>query len=530
MVSAFPSTSDVAWTEMLGDRPLPGYQRTYFCAALNCEFFDDGISSTMEYEHQMSWQQDGSFRRAMGYVFPVTAFKIELGEMVDNFFRNPSQEPNYYAYLRSTDDAQHLSGDIYAMLVRIEERLKEINARYKASEGRDLEILILSDHGHNHAGPATRVEICSFLTKAGYRLGESIKNPKDVVLPTAGMESWVEIHNSPAETENLVNLLWHLEGVDILSAQAPDQPNRFIVVNAKGERATIDWNVAKNSFRYGCEFGDPLNYQAALEAMAVKNELDAAGFGSADAWMVATLEHRYPLALERIARAHTRVTLNPATILISLDNHYLHADWLVKKASSVVWFGGTHGALDNLNSDGVVMSNFAPTKDTSTSRIAALFDGFPGLRDFRANENGAEWVSGKAEALTAVLRRPVDPGRRMVSTDEVFLRVWSPLFTKAENDATIALTVRNARLFMPPPIRRGDPEPVDPSERHLTLTPPIAAGGPGSGERAYAFPADLSLEPQKEYRITGRLSVRDRTSRIFDFTFHTDQAGKPVAY
>ena len=28
LVSTFPSTSDVAWTDIFGDRPLPGYQRT----------------------------------------------------------------------------------------------------------------------------------------------------------------------------------------------------------------------------------------------------------------------------------------------------------------------------------------------------------------------------------------------------------------------------------------------------------------------------------------------------------------------
>ena len=37
MVSTFPSTSDVAWTDIFGNRPLPGYQRTYFSAAANTE-------------------------------------------------------------------------------------------------------------------------------------------------------------------------------------------------------------------------------------------------------------------------------------------------------------------------------------------------------------------------------------------------------------------------------------------------------------------------------------------------------------
>src|SRR5262249_45011807 len=140
--------------------------------------------------------------------------------------------------------------DIFAVLCTLDEKLKELRARYRASEGRELEVLILSDHGHNHAGAGHRVKVQAFLKKAGYRLSQSIVGPKDVVLPTAGIESWVEIHNSPTETEKLIQLLWHLRGVDVLTARIPGEINRFAVVNSKGERATIEWNAANNSFRY----------------------------------------------------------------------------------------------------------------------------------------------------------------------------------------------------------------------------------------------------------------------------------------
>ena len=52
-------------------------------------------------------------------------------------------------------------------------------------------------------------------------------NSKDVVLPTVGIESWVEIHNSPSETQALMERLTRLQGVDILTAAAPGQTNRF---------------------------------------------------------------------------------------------------------------------------------------------------------------------------------------------------------------------------------------------------------------------------------------------------------------
>jgi hypothetical protein len=552
MISTFPSTSDVAWTDIFGDRPLPGYQRTYFSDAANSEMSVNGITTSMEHEKQMDWQVENGFLRTLGYVYPSHMYQYEVHELVRNFLNTRSTNDNYYAYIRTPDDAQHLSRDIYAMLCALDAKLQELRALYKAREGRDLEILILSDHGNNHAGVGQRIEIQTFLTKAGYRITKSIVNPKDIVLPMAGIESWVEIHNSPAETETLMQLLPHLKGVDVLTAQFPGQANRFIVMNSKGERAIIEWNPAKNSFRYSTERGDPINYLPVVEALSQKNRLDADGFATADAWMAETLAHRYPLALERIVRGHTRVTLNPATILISLDNHYVHAGWLVKTGSELVTFGGTHGALDDLNSDGILLSSFAPTKDTSSGRVAGLFDGFPGLQNYRAKENGAEWITGKEQALTRIARVPLDRDRQMLPDDEVFLRIWTPGFTHLGIEAPVELTVKKVGHFSsaqipqeePQPIDasesyeavligrhgRGDSRPMDASERHFTLNLPISFPDKCAYERVYALPADLILEPQNEYWISGRVRDQEKNTRIFEFTFRTDSRGLPVAY
>ncbi len=530
MISTFPSASDVAWTEMLGDRPLPGYQRTYFSEAANLEVVQNGITTSMEYEQQMTWQVTGGLMRTLGYVFPRSTFKYEVHELVRNFLKAENQGDTYYALLRSPDDAQHLSGDILAMLCTVDEKLQELRASYRAREGRELEILILSDHGNNHAGPAKRVEIRKFLKQAGYRVTKSILGPKDVVLPTAGIESWVEIHNAPSETERLVQLLWRMKGVDVLTARDPEHAHQFIVMNSKGERALIEWDPARNAFRYSTDVGDPINYRPVVEALSRKQLLDAGGFATADAWMAETLAHRYPLALERIVRGLTRAALNPATILISLDNAYVHAGWFVKQGSDIVRFGGTHGALDDLNSNGILLSSFAPTQDTSANRVAALFDGFKGLRDYRAGEQGAEWVSAKAQALTAIARTPLDRGCQALPNDGVLLRIWTPHFARLGLDAPVNLAVRKAQVFLPAKVRRGDPQPVVAPEQHLTLSLPIALPAGGSCERVYALPSNLLLQPGTEYLIAGRIREGKQSCQIFSFAFHTGARGLPAAY
>jgi hypothetical protein len=530
MISTFPSTSDVAWTEIFGDRPLPGYQRTSFNAAANRLIVINPLTTTMEHERQMTWQVENSLIRTLGYIFPRLTYKYELHDLFKKFLSAQNTGDYFYAYIRTTDDAQHLSVDIQALLCVLDEKLEALRARYRAQEGRELEILLISDHGNNKAGPAKRVEVRRFLKNAGYRITTSIQDPRDVVLPTTGIESWVEIHNAPAETETLAELLTHLEGVDLVTARVPGRDNGFLVLNAKGERATIECNHSQDSFRYATEAGDPLNYGPVVEALSRRGQLGADGFATGDAWMAETISHRYPLALERIVRGHTLVTMNPATILINLDNRYVHASWLIKKASEFVRFGGTHGGLDDLNSTGMLLSSFAPTQDTSTTRVAALYEGFKGLRDYRAEENGAEWITGKGQALTAIARSPVDSGCGMLASNGVYLRIWSPGFAEAASDAPVKVTVSRIARFAAAHIRRGDPQPLGACEQHLSLTHPVAFAGISACERVYALPPDLTLEPEKEHRISGRICEQSVDRKIFEFTFRTDNRAQPIAY
>jgi hypothetical protein len=383
LISTFPSISDPSWSEILDDQPPPGYQRTYFDASKDSEVALNGVTSSEEYEEQMTWQMAGGFHRILGYVAPQHAFRYEINSVIKDFLQTRDGRVNYYALIHTTDSAQHLSGDIFWMLSTIDERLQQLRAAYRASEGKELEILLLSDHGNNHAGGGKRVGVRHFLKSAGYRISKSIRNTNDIVLPTAGIESWIEIHNSPTATEALAQLLTHLKGVDIVTAQLPDRTNQFLIINSKGERALIEWNPIQNSFRYSAEQGDPINYLPVVETLKNKGALDSDGFAKSDAWMAETLALPYPVALERIVRGHTRVTLNPSTVIVSLKNGYIHSGFIIKRGAALTKCGGTHGALDDVNSDGILLSSFAPTKDTTTSRVAEVYDGFPGRRDAR---------------------------------------------------------------------------------------------------------------------------------------------------
>ena len=116
MVSTFPSTSDVAWTDIFGDQPLPGYQRTYYSEAANKEVSINGVTTTMEHERQMDYQLQNGIFRALGYLHPVDTCRLEMFNAVRAFRRTRSDRRDFFVYLRGTDDAQHLDRDIMKLL------------------------------------------------------------------------------------------------------------------------------------------------------------------------------------------------------------------------------------------------------------------------------------------------------------------------------------------------------------------------------------------------------------------------------
>ncbi len=527
MISTFPSTSDVAWTDIFGNRPLPGYQRTYYSVAANSEIAVNGLTSTMEHERQMHWQSESDLTRSMGYIYSVHVYEFEVRELMKSFWNAHGTNENYYAYIRSSDDAQHMDRDVLGLLSTLDQKLRELRARYKAREGHDLQILIISDHGHNHAGRGERVQIISFLKKNGYQVAQSIQHSNDVVLPTSGIEDWIEIHNAPSETETLAEKLADLKGIDLVTARI--QPDRFLVLNSADEQAVIDWNRSNNTFRYSTVNGDPLGYEPVVQSLVRNGQADSHGFAAADVWMNATMTKHYPLALQRIARGLTSVTMNPATILVSLDNHYVHAAAIINAGSRLESTGSTHGALDDINSDGIVLSNFTPTHDTPSYRVAAYFGNFPGLRNFRAEENGAEWVCKSEQARTRIRRDSFDWNYRQLPDNQIYLRVWSPALADA-GEGTLQASIEKLSGST---ASGSDPVSMQPAvlhERHYTFRPPVSFAQDSVCERIYPCPGNLSLEPFSEYQISGWLQDGDKDTALFEFVFNTDDAGKPVPY
>jgi hypothetical protein len=301
-------------------------------------------------------------------------------------------------------------------------------------------------------------------------------------------------------------------------------------MNSQSERAVIDWKPTNNSFRYSTERGDPINYHEVAATLNENHQLDADGFAAADVWMNATTTNHYPLALERIVRGLTSSTLNPATILISLDNRYVNDDWLIQAGSRLVSCGSTHGGLDDINSDGILLSNFKPTRDTSTDRVAGQFENFPGVKNFRAAESGAEWVTKNEQALTRIARVPFDKNFSQLPDADVFLRVWSPEFAGRDRVMPIEVAIGKIPRYISAPDRCSGKKTPPTQQQRLVFNLPIFDADNSRDERIYALPPEVNLKPQTEYKIYGWIQEPKKTLQLFDFSFRTGANGRPAAY
>ena len=151
--------------------------------------------------------------------------------------------------------------------------------------------------------------------------------------------------DAPAE---LAGDLMTAEGVELASFIEDDH---VVVLGPDGGRAVIRRRDGRH--KYEPITGDPLD----LKAILAEVDADAEGYVEAGAMLDATIDHNYPIPLQRLWRAHFGLVANPPDVIASL------ADGVYCGSAS---FGGavkvasTHGSLNKRNSVTFIMSTAGP--------------------------------------------------------------------------------------------------------------------------------------------------------------------------
>ncbi len=386
LISTFPSISDVAWHEIMGVQPPPGYQRIFYSARQNAVVGEllDAIRP-IEYERRMDFAFSTKFHHLGAYLISNQVARREVDIDVKEFLRSTGRA-TIYAYNVGPDALQHTRGDLRKYLLHLDHKLAQLQHTYRARTGRDLEILMLSDHGHNRAISADFLPVVDALEQQGFHTVRSLNSAADVAFSVDGVTTGFGVFAHPDSVQRVASLLAALDGVAVVTTR--DTAGRYLV-RADSALAEV---IARGSgdsitYRYQVLRGDPLRYAHVLPRMAHDREVSPDGFASAATWLRYTAEEPFPAAPPRIVRGHTTITRNPAPILVSLDDKMRVGLGAVSVANRLRPLGGTHGALSATNSLGVLMSNFTDTRDDLTSSVRQQFGGFVDLYDPATHES-----------------------------------------------------------------------------------------------------------------------------------------------
>jgi predicted small lipoprotein YifL len=347
VIAPFPVMTDPSLTEFFGLGPCPAVESEYF----DGRQLNAGLANYLN-QWNTPWLAQVDYRLApiahgSAYLSPDAWNEHELGRIQRRFEQSTARR--YAGYCVSTSALGMQRGDDghRAGLVRLDRLCQLLMYRGRGQ----LEITLLSDHGHNNIR-SRRVVLRDRLAGLGYHVGRTIGSPRDVVVPEFGAVSCVAIHtHSPAAVAADVSAF---EGVELCAFRDGDA----VVVLSNAGAARI---VRRGSrYAYIVERGDPLQLAGVLAELDARGAVDADGFIDDRALYEATREHSYPDPAYRLWRAFHGLLAHTPDVLVSLQEGYYAGS-----PGFTAWIdvGSVHGNLRSPSSCGFAMTTAGPLPD-----------------------------------------------------------------------------------------------------------------------------------------------------------------------
>ncbi len=387
LISTFPSISDIAWHAIFGVQPPAGYQRVFYSLRQDAVLGEplDAIRP-IEYERRMDAAFDAKFHHLGAYLISGPITRREVDTDMKTVLRTRGRG-TVYVYNVGPDALQHTRGDIAEYLAYLDQSLTTLLEAYRQRTGRELEVVLLSDHGHNRARDATFLPLIEGLKARGFVTGKSLHMRNEVAFSVDGVTTGFGVFCDPDSVTRVASIIAGIEGVDIVTQRLTD--TTFAVYSDRGTaRITVGGPPGAPRYAYVPLTGDPLRADSAVARMRRDGVFGRDG-ADADSWVRYTKADPYPAAVVRIVHGHLDATRNPAPILVSLDDRYRVGLGFVSVTNRLRPLGGTHGALSATNSLGVVMTNFQDTPDELAMSVRRHFGAFDDLLE---PETPRSWI------------------------------------------------------------------------------------------------------------------------------------------
>jgi len=348
VISTFPAMTDIALADVFRSVPCIGLEARYFDHAANRLVGGDSDYLSMKNE---DWARGCDYRAdtlidALAYVYPDAMYNKELDDFLKLFQRR--DRPMIVAYFVATaglGTREGLQGQ-RKVLDRIDRLSEELVWRTRGL----VKITLLSDHGHTLTR-AEHADFKAYLTQGGWRPGEKLERPRDVVQVEYGYITYASF--AARERADLAKDLAVHPAVDLVTYEE----GGAVAVESPAGKALVERRAGR--YRYRTVTGDPLDLGPLVDAAkkADAGLFDADGFAEDRTWLKLTFTHRYPDALDRLWRCFHGTVEHAPDVIASLKREY-YSGWQRPLYSPSI--ASTHGDLGLASSSAFIMSTSMP--------------------------------------------------------------------------------------------------------------------------------------------------------------------------
>jgi hypothetical protein len=354
MIAPFPTLTNVSMTEILepaGASEAAGYEDNFYDAGSNrmrgglLDRFNSKSFIRGTFRELFDYHPS-AIKSGLGYALPPVSTYVEaLSDLVrlkQKF--NSSSDEVFFAYVGSTDSLSHLGGErlVRSFLSLLDDSVEGI---MREGKGR-VQVTIFSDHG-NHYRKYSRVSLKSPLRRAGFKLQDSIRDARSIVLPQFGLIGCALMFTKEENEARLALIAAQVRGVDFAMYE------RAGVVRVVGRGGAAKVERRGDRFRYLIESGDPLELKTVVADLNARGKSDGDGFVADADWFAATKDGVRPDVVRRVYEGATGEVSNCANVILSLEDGYYSGSFAL---DVFAFLQATHGNVMREQSTGFVMT------------------------------------------------------------------------------------------------------------------------------------------------------------------------------
>jgi hypothetical protein len=355
MVATFPSISDPNWARIVRCRPEVSYTVEHFDHDLNGG--KGGMTGGLVghvfrpplYESKFDLRPDGPIAHLASMAYSETSGLYWLDTIEKRLFR--SRKSVYRAFIVNTDFIAHTKGEkgVFRYLAELDKKLTRLRQHYRETFGRELEVILVSDHGNVFLKPKP-VDVDPVLKADGWNPSNTLNTDRDVVYVVPEILSFAPFFVNKGREEALALTLSRVEGVHVsLYASKISEGSAAVDFFSRGgkDRTRALLNLKKRTVDYRLLKGeDPFGQLKYFK----KGPLPFSRY------FQLTLGDDYPNALVRAYEGLETCTIQRPSVLVSPRLGRVFSNKTLELLTKVMGLESVHGSFHRSESLGIFVS------------------------------------------------------------------------------------------------------------------------------------------------------------------------------